>query len=61
LTHATTQINAIFIFSQDGKSVFETVSDQQSVFIPVSDLSPGIYLVKVDTDLGIATSKFVKF
>ena len=61
LTHATSQINAIFIFSQDGKPVFETVSDQQSVFIPVSDLSPGIYLVKVDTDLGIATSKFVKF
>ena len=60
LTHATHQINAIYIFSQDGKSVFETVSDQQSVFIPVSDLSPGIYLVKVVTDFGFSTSKFIK-
>ena len=60
LTHATHQINAIYIFSQDGKSVFESESDQRSAFIPVSDLSPGIYLVKVVTDLGFSTSKFIK-
>lgn len=60
LTHATHQINAIYIYSQDGKTVFESASNQRSVFISCLNFTPGIYLVKVATDLGVSTSKFIK-
>jgi len=60
ITHSLNTIHKLSVFSQDGKPVFETESNQHSVTIPVSDFTPGIYLVKVVTDLGVSTSKFIK-
>lgn len=45
----------------NGRVVNETnVSDSDSVQINVSDLTAGVYFVKVQSDLGVGTSKIIK-
>lgn len=45
----------------NGRVVSETnVSDSDSVQINVSDLTAGVYFVKVQSDLGVGTSKIIK-
>ena len=60
VTHSSDQIKSISIFSQDGKSVLELVSNDRSIFVPISNFSPGMYLLKAITDYGSVTSKFIK-
>ncbi|MDR6969429.1 putative delta-60 repeat protein [Flavobacterium arsenatis] len=55
--NATTKIESLGIYDSSGKNIFNTF-DSNSV--NVSNLSPGLYLVKAYTDGNFITKKFIK-
>jgi len=52
------QVSAIQIHSQDGRLVLEP--EESCCSIDISSLSPGIYLLRLTTEAGLTTLKFVK-
>lgn len=59
-SHATNEILKITITTIDGKFVFEKTIIQSENKIDIHDWKSGIYLVKLITQNGVITNKFVK-
>jgi hypothetical protein len=55
-----TAVKQLEIISLFGNVVAHTTTDQLSVQIPVGNLAAGVYIVKVKTEKGIVTRKFIK-
>lgn len=54
---STSKVNAVQVFDVSGKSVSAVLTDNQ---MDVRKLQNGVYLLKITTDEGVSTQKFIK-
>jgi hypothetical protein len=59
---AETSIKSVAVFSVSGKLISETrnIIASKNTLVETHNLTPGIYFVRVQTEKGIATKKFIK-
>ena len=53
----TSKVNAVQIYDASGKSVNAQLSNNQ---LDVRKLQNGVYLIKITTEEGVSTQKFIK-